>query len=93
MPKDEVFGLRSQLRRAAISVPANIAEGFGRGHTKEYVHFLGIAMGSLCELETLYLLALREQHITQSDDVEELIRSTGKLLVKLRQSLNSRQPK
>ena len=58
-PKDELYGLVSQLRRAAISIPANIVEGSGRQHKKDYLNFLYISRGSTCETE--YLLNLRDR--------------------------------
>jgi four helix bundle protein len=70
-PKEERYGLTSQLRRAAISVPSNIAEGYGRQTTKEYIQALYIAYGSTCELETQILLAGDFEYI-ETDDLEEI---------------------
>ena len=58
-PNDETFGLVSQVRRAAVSVPSNISEGHGRSGPKEFLHHLSIAYGSLCEAETHLLIAQR----------------------------------
>jgi four helix bundle protein len=58
-PRDEIYGLTSQARRAAVSVPANIAEGYGRENTGSYIHFLKMAQGSLKELETHVEVARR----------------------------------
>lgn len=60
-PNQEVYGMTSQIRRAAVSIPANIAEGWGRESTREFIQFLRIAQGSLKELETLLLLSTRVQ--------------------------------
>lgn len=56
-PKSELYGLTSQMRRAALSIPSNIAEGYRRRHLKEYLHFLSIANGSAAELETQVCVA------------------------------------
>ena len=56
-PKDEIYGLTSQIRRSAVSIPSNIAEGYGRKTTIEYVRFLYIAYGSVCELETQIMIS------------------------------------
>ncbi len=62
-PESEKFGLTSQLRRASVSIPSNIAEGYGRKTTKEYIYSLYVANGSLCELETQLMLAKDLQYI------------------------------
>ncbi len=66
-PKSEVYGLSSQMRRAAVSIPSNIAEGQGRDSTKEFLHFLAIAFGSICELETQLILANRFSYLSDND--------------------------
>lgn len=55
-PRDEIYGLASQMQRAAVAIPSNIAEGYLRGHRKEYTQFLQIALGSAAELETQMLI-------------------------------------
>lgn len=65
-PKEELFGLTSQIRRAAVSIPANIAEGQGRQHTREFLNYLSMARGSLMELETHLLLSQRVGFLDQT---------------------------
>ncbi|MGH2558295.1 MAG: four helix bundle protein [Thermomicrobiales bacterium] len=74
-PKEELYGLTSQLRRAAVSIPANVAEGKGRGGNAEYPRYLGIAYGSLCELETHLYLAQRLAYI-DSQLLKQLLAQT-----------------
>jgi len=74
-PKEELYGLTSQLRRAAVSVPSNIAEGRGRGGSAEYSRYLSIAYGSLCELETQLYIAQRLAYLDHND-LDRLIRQT-----------------
>jgi len=66
-PKEEAYGLTSQIRRASVSIPSNIAEGFKRYHNKEYKQFLFIALGSLAELETQLIIAKKLNFINQQD--------------------------
>lgn len=73
-PPEEKFGITSQIRRSAVSVPSNIAEGCGRGTDKQLVHFLDISLGSACELETQMILALELEHTNQKNfDVFNLL--------------------
>ncbi len=81
-PKEELFGLTSQVRRAATSIPANIAEGYGREHRGSYLQFLRIAQGSVKELETHLLIAERVG-LASKNNVSPLLQrveSVGKLL-------------
>ena len=90
-PRDELFGLTSQIRRAAASVPANVAEGYGREVKGSYIQSLRIAQGSLKELETHLLLAERVDLAT-SDAIAELTRASeriGKMLRALIRALQA----
>ena len=82
-PNDELFGLVSQMRRAAVSIPSNIAEGSGRRNTKEFIQFLYIAKGSLLELETHIEIARRLNYITNIKYFTECIKRLRIMLVKL----------
>ncbi len=81
-PKSEIFGLTSQMRRAAVSVPSNIAEGRRRGTRPDFIHFLHIAHGSLAELETQLLIAKRLSFCTEQkySHVYGLTTEVGKML-------------
>jgi four helix bundle protein len=90
-PKDELYGMTSQIRRAAASVPANIAEGHGRNSRGEYIQFLRVAQGSLKELETHLLLAQRVGLTDENAVVPTLNKSEtlGKMLRALIRSLEA----
>jgi four helix bundle protein len=93
-PKQEVYGLTSQIRRAAASIPANIAEGNGRDSTKDYLRFLAIAIGSLAEVETFLELAVRLQYSRPSlaGPLLEKIANERRMLRGLQRSLRSKLP-
>ena len=82
-PADERFGLTSQMRRAAVSIPSNLAEGSGRNHAKEYLQFIGIASGSLAELETQLQLAVMLNFAPKNHPAFDLADRTGRLLTGL----------
>jgi len=91
-PKEELYGLTGQIRRASTSVSANIAEGWGRGSTKEYIQFLLIARSSLMELET-HLIIGRELNYLNQQQLEKMqteIESIGMMLNRLIQSLRGK---
>lgn len=92
LPREELYGLTSQIRRAAISVPANIAEGNGRRTRKDYISFLYIAQGSLRELET-YLILIVEAELLSGEDTTPLqtqLDSVARLLNRLIHSMEER---
>ena len=66
-PKEELYGIVSQMRRAAVSIPSNIAEGQSRQHKSEFIQFLSIAKGSLLELETQLIISGRLKYISEND--------------------------
>jgi four helix bundle protein len=91
-PSEEKFGITSQIRRASVSVPVNIAEGAARKGTKEFIHFLYIALGSLSELDTLILLS-KELDFFNEKESEQLIKKLdviGKLIYGLIKNLENR---
>ncbi|MGB3189623.1 MAG: four helix bundle protein [Limnoraphis sp.] len=92
-PQQERYALTSQIQRAVTSIPANIAEGWGRGSTKEYIHHLKISRGSLMELETHLIVAQRLQYILNLESlklIQQEIEVIGKMLNKLIISLEKR---
>ena len=93
-PATEKYGLTSQIQRAAVSVPANIAEGYWRTHRGEYLHHLSVGRGSLAEVETHVTIAVRLEIIPRERGVEvwELCQAVGKTLNRLIQSLERRPP-
>ena len=84
LPKEELFGLVSQMRRSAVSVPSNIAEGYARGTDKEKIHFLRISSGSMSELETQLTLCLKLGYISQEE-----YNATSEKLVSVWKQLNA----
>ena len=92
-PKEELYGMTSQLRRAAVSIPANIAEGYGRFSGKDYSRFLAIAHGSARELETLLLLSARVG-LTRQEAIRDplaQLEECRRMLWSLRQRVSRRQ--
>jgi four helix bundle protein len=91
-PSEEMFGLKSQLRRAAVSVPSNIAEGQGRHTIREFLHFLSISNGSLREIETQILIAGRLNYLSENQCTQmlELANEIGRLRNRLVASLKNK---
>ena len=93
-PKQEVYGLTSQIQRAAVSIPSNIAEGHARDSTKEYLRGLSIALGSPAELETQLLLSESLGYLSKTDLTSAISKADemGKMLRTLQQSLKAKLP-
>jgi len=91
-PREELYGLTSQMRRSAVSIPSNIAEGFRRYHNKEYKQFLYIALGSCAELETQIIIANELDYINETNKTEliEKIKYICRMTVKLINKLQSK---
>lgn len=81
-PKDELYGLQSQIKRSSVSIPSNIAEGWGRNYTKNYIQFLKYSRGSLLELETQIIIAKELNFISTEDfdKIQGLITEESKML-------------
>lgn len=84
-PKDELYAMTSQIRRSAASISANIAEGYGRRYTGEYVRFLNIAQGSINELETHLILSVRVGlcSLLDTKDIMEMLKEESRMIISL----------
>lgn len=89
-PSDERFGLTSQLRRAAVSIPSNLAEGAARKSRAEFSQFVSIALGSAAEVETQLVIAARLGLCKPGGDADSFVRELIRMLSALRQSLSAR---
>ncbi len=85
LPKEELFALSGQMRRAAVSIPSNIAEGHGRHTEKDFKQFLSVAKGSVFEIETQIMICLRQRYLTedQANPALSLCDEVGKMLTRL----------
>ena len=95
-PQGEIFGLTNQIRRAVVSIPSNIAEGFGRNSDKQFIHFLKIAKGSAAELETQLLISRYLSYLTAKDAkstlalYDEIARMLGALIRNIEKRVEKR---
>ncbi len=92
LPKEETYGLSDQMRRAAVSIPSNIAEGNGRKNDTEYARFLNIARGSECELETQLYICVMLNYLTEGETKEALylLDEVGRMLNKMLSNFKTR---
>ncbi|WP_321376081.1 four helix bundle protein [uncultured Draconibacterium sp.] len=89
-PQEELYGLTSQIRRSAVSIPSNIAEGAGRGSNKEFSRFLDISLGSSFELETQIILAHELEFISESEfeTLTDKVQEEQKMINGIQKSIN-----
>ena len=93
LPKEETYGISDQIRRSAVSIPSNIAEGQSRNSIKEFIQFLSIARGSLAELETQLLICIKVNMLSEDNitEAQNIITEIGKMIKGLMNKLNSQQ--
>lgn len=89
-PQHELYGLTNQIRRSAISIPSNIAEGCARFSDKDTLHFLSIAVGAIAELQTQLLIAKNLQYIQNSDKITDELEIIKKMILNLSKHLKSK---
>lgn len=91
-PKEEIYGLTNQIRRSAVSIPSNIAEGAGRNSDAQFTNFLSYSNGSTLELETQLIISNRQGYISESDlfEINKLIEDIQKMNYKLQNKLNGK---
>jgi four helix bundle protein len=91
-PAEEKFGLTNQIRRCAVSIPSNVAEGAARTSNKEFAHFLAIALGSIAELETQLIIALNLKYLNENDfnNLIQQLTKIRKMTLGLRNKVNKK---
>ena len=89
-PSSEIYGLANQLRRASVSIPSNIAEGAARKGNKELLYFINVAIGSVAEIETQLLIAVRLKYMNEDNTIFESATEVRKLLLGFRNYLNKK---
>ena len=88
-PREEMYGLTSQMRRAAVSIPSNLAEGAARNGAREFVQFLGVAKGSLSELETQLLISSELGYLSPGHGIFEVVEEVSRLIAGLQKSVQA----